>query len=75
MTSWKAKEILIDLRHSTGDCGHGTCGTGMIVTNVSEMIGPPASSEGEADGGQVRLILKSNQTITMRLGGAYVIPP
>jgi len=26
---------------------------------------PPASPEGEADGGQVRLILKSNQTITI----------
>ena len=26
---------------------------------------PPASPEGEADGGQVRLILKSNQTTTI----------
>jgi len=28
---------------------------------------PPASPEGEADGGQVRLILKSNQTITISM--------
>jgi hypothetical protein len=34
---WRAKAILIDSRHLTGDCGHGICGTGMIVTNVSVM--------------------------------------
>ena len=37
------KAILIDSRRLTGDCGHGTCGTGMIVTNVSETIGPVES--------------------------------
>ncbi len=27
------------------DCGHGICGPGTIVTNVSVMSGPPASPE------------------------------
>ena len=35
---WRAKVILIDLGHLTGDCGHGTCGIGMIVTNDLEFL-------------------------------------
>ena len=40
---WRAKAILIDSRHLTGDCAHGICGTGMTATNVSVMTGPAAS--------------------------------
>jgi len=39
---------LIDSRRLTGDCGRGTCGTGMIVINVSEMIGLPAIALAQA---------------------------
>ena len=35
---WRAKVILIDSGHLTGDCEHGTCGTGMIVTNDLEFL-------------------------------------
>ena len=30
--------ILIDSGHLTGDCEHGTCGTGMIATNDLEFL-------------------------------------
>jgi len=40
---WRGKTIIKDSRHLTGVCERGTCGTGMIVTNVSEMTGPVAS--------------------------------
>ena len=35
---------------------------------------PPASPEGEADGGQVRLILKSNQTTTILIEKGSSLP-
>jgi hypothetical protein len=43
---------------------------GFTVPQVAEkyrwpIFDPPASPEGEADGGQVRLILKSNQITTI----------
>jgi hypothetical protein len=36
----EGKSDLDRFKGLTGDCGHGTCGTGMIVINVSETIGP-----------------------------------
>jgi hypothetical protein len=35
---WRAKAILIDSEHLTGVYEHGTCGTGMIVTNDLEFL-------------------------------------